>query len=158
MEKFQWQHLSFDVTKINEDIASGQLRTRPTTIPRQAVDWYATNLLGLSGGTKLLPHMANVNMEHVRNLSEERRKQPVILVRFPATRPDDPLSIPLPGALRVDASTGEVTVPRDRLGDVIVIDGNHRIAAAHRDAQSEVRALFLTLEQLEQQRQRYFGY
>jgi hypothetical protein len=58
MEKFQWQHLSFNVTKINEDIASGQLRTLPTMIPRQAVDWYATNVLGLSGGTKLLPHMA----------------------------------------------------------------------------------------------------
>ena len=158
METFQWQHLSFDVTKINEDIASQRLTAWPITLYRPVVDWYATNVLGLSGATKLLPQMASVNMEHVRGLSEQRRQQPVVLVRFPVARPDDPLSIPLPGALCVNLSTGTAIVPYGVSGDVIAIDGNHRIAAAHIGTQSEVRALLLTLDQLEQQQRRYFRY
>jgi hypothetical protein len=153
METFDWQHLCFNVTKINEAIASGQLIAQPITIGRQALEWYVMQVLGFNAASKLYPQMADINREHALGLSEARRQQPVVLVRFPTLSAISELSTPLSGVLCCDVVGVEAYAP-----NVVVIDGNHRIAAAYMDKRPQVGALLLTLEQLEQRGQDYFTY
>jgi hypothetical protein len=127
IETFRWEYLIFDVTAMNDDLQSGELRATSVTLDRPTIDWYCEHALGLNDtGLKIFPQMPDVDLGHARQLEAPRTEQPIILAEVYLGD-----LAPIRAALHLDTLTMRVVRPEKCVPPQIVVpDGNHRLAFA----------------------------
>jgi hypothetical protein len=152
-EIFRWAHITYDVGRINRDIAVGKLRGISVDVPRATIELFGSNILGFNDRrTRKFPSLPAISDEYVRSLNEPRLSEPVVAVKFPRLKnPDSEFAagLEIPGELIYEAKANQLHYPQsDADADIVLIDGNHRLAAVYLRGGEIMRGLLLHEEQL----------
>jgi hypothetical protein len=152
-ETFRWSYLNFDVTKINTDISIGALHGTSVVLPRPTIDWYSNAILAVTDPTaRRFPQLEPINTEYAKGLKSPRIDEAVVLARIersPSDRNERGAALDVPGTLCYDTSARQIVKPNDfGAADILVIDGNHRIAAAYYQSRKSVTGMLLAIDQL----------
>lgn len=146
-EVFTWQHLNFDIDLIVADIDRDRLTGERVTIRRRSIEWYAETVL--TGGA--ITQFKQIDIEYAKGLATSRSSEPVIFMSCPFAPAPSELGagLEIRGVLRYEPSIKEILVPlAGTQGDVVAIDGNHRIASAYYGGRAAVEGLLLPLDDL----------
>lgn len=147
-ETFRWHHFIFDVSKINEDIRLGFLSGKTVSLPRPTIEWFSESILGLENrNARLITQVPPIDADYAKALAAPRVNEAILLTQISRIIGDtNELSagLDVPGALRYDPFSGRILKPEDlATADIVVIDGNHRLASAYYQSKQSLRGILL---------------
>jgi hypothetical protein len=153
-ETFRWGFDNFDITKINNDIRLRLLIGKSALLLRTTIEWYGDNILGLKDrNARLIPQAPSIDVEHLKTLTPQRLDEPIVLtyiLRFENNLGDFGAGLDVPGALQYDTLTRQMLKPVNlSAADVVVIDGNHRLASAYYNGKDAIAGFLLSVDQAE---------
>jgi hypothetical protein len=139
-ETFRWNYYIFDVSKINHDVANGNLLGVGVTIRRDTIKWFCRNVLGIAdSGRRLFPQMPPIDEAYAKALSPTRLKDPVIFAQIDDVR----------CALSYDPFSSQILIPPSpEIASTVVVDGNHRLASACFNDMVSCSGFFLSSRQV----------
>jgi hypothetical protein len=147
-ETFRWHYYIFDITKINADISCGALNGTPVVLPRATIEWYSNSILGVTDPeSRRFPQLTPINTGYAKGLMAPRVDEAIVLAQldsFSSTPNDLIAGLEVEGVLGYAAATGQIVEPdTSSAPEILVIDGNHRIAAAYFQGGKSVSGLLL---------------
>jgi hypothetical protein len=151
-ETFRWGHFIYDVASINRDMQSGILRGVSVSIPRTTIEWFSTKILGIEDfNSRIFPSVRLVDLCYAKTLLAACVEEPIVLAeitRFLGPESDFSAGIDVPGALQYDETSGQVREPLQlSFANIVVVDGNHRLAHAYLHAKTSMRGVLLKTAQ-----------
>ena len=152
-ETFRWHHHVFDVTKINLDIDRGILAGESVAVHRATIEWYSERVLGvLEPSARLFPQLEAVDVGYSKSLVSPRADASVVFVQLPPLplhSSDLSAGLDVPGVLLYDSVIQTILAPEpQQQPDIVLIDGNHRIASAYFGGRKVATGVLLRIDQL----------
>jgi hypothetical protein len=153
-ETYRWSYLIFDVAKINADIELKVLNGVSVVLSRATIEWYAEVILGLTGGAQPFPQIGKINTHYARQLAAPRADEPIVLAQLRRSQSDFSndlnAGLDVPGTLYYDPCSLQILKPSNfSSSDILVIDGNHRMACAYYHETKAVTGVVLQKVELE---------
>lgn len=147
-ETFRWRFLVFDIAKLNEDLRLGVLSGNSVTLPRGAIEWFSEHILGLKDpDARLIPEVPLIDRDYAKTLTTPRSDQPIVLIqllRRSTIVSELGAGLDVPGALCYEPHIGHILKPANlETADVVLVDGNHRLASAYYQCKQSIHAVLL---------------
>jgi hypothetical protein len=147
-ETFRWHFHIFDIKKINENIRLGILSGDPVTLPRCTIEWFSESILGLKDlNARLIPQAPLIDRDYAKTLTAPRIDHPIVLMeisRSSVVADDLSAGLDLPGTLRYEPRIGHILKPANlSTADVVLIDGNDRLASAYYQHKESIHGILL---------------
>ena len=113
----------------------------------------ATARLGLTGGTQPFPQVGLINTQYAKELASPHIEKAIVLtqLRRSSTSDGDDLGagLDVPGTLYYDPWSLQIVKANSfSTSDILVIDGNHRIASAYYHGRNSVNGVLLRMTDL----------
>lgn len=134
-QTFRWHFYIFDIDAINHDIRLGVLSGVSVQLRRKTIEWFAENILGLiDSDARLFPQVPTIDKTYAKDLPASRINEPILLT---------PIEVVL-GAVCYDPFSAQILKPMDSSkGNIVIIDGNHRLTAAYYQGRHSLDGILL---------------
>jgi hypothetical protein len=148
-ETFRWHYKIFGVAKINADIARGVLKEISVTLPRRTIEWYVENMLEeTTREVRPVPRLPVIDTQYAKSLTVPRINEVIVLAKIERFLNDSnelSAGMDCPGTF-----AGQILKPKNvSTADIVLIDGNHRVASAYYNGKKSMAGVLLTRDQSE---------